>query len=265
MGLTRVPPVGRAWTRARVRVLGALLLVGPSWGIGVLPGGPVAVSAQSQVTPGTVNEWQVVSSRVDVVLDESGDGADVHVRYVLNGTSGDFPDVPIDVGILQFAGTSVPDVEVTGLRRGIVLWETVGSQRSASFLPALDSIVDGGVPVHMRYRVQGAVRGTGARRTVRVPIVSAPPPSEAVPGGFVVEIAVPVGWAVSEPFPSGLRANAATSYTASLPVTPAMVGFRARTDGAWRPGFLHLVDLTTLLVLLVFGGFGWRHMKRAAA
>ena len=206
------------------------------------------------------NEWRVVTSRVSAVLTED-DGADVHVRYVLAGTGSDLPTTAVEVGLLFFEGTAVTDILVEGLPAPVVLWPTTGQHRSASFMVPLDAAVTGGVPLNVRYHVTGAVRDPDPERIVRIPIVSAPAPVEALPGHFRAEVRTPGGWAISEPFPSGLRAVGGV-YQTSLPVTPAMIGFRAATDGVRRFGFPRLVDLITLTVLLVFSGFGWRHMRR---
>ena len=72
---------------------------------------------------------------------------------------------------------------------------------------------------------------------------------------------MPETWRVADGFPSGLRRDADGTLRASLPVAPSMVGFRARSDGTWRPGFPHLVDALTLLVLFGFGLRGWLHLR----
>jgi len=210
---------------------------------------------------GIDSEWRVVTSRVSAVLTTETDGADVHVRYVLTGTGTGLPSTAVEVGLLHFEGTSVTDILVEGLPRPVILWPTSGQHRSASFRVPLDSMVADGVPLNVKYHVAGAVRGPHPRRIVRIPIVSGPTPVEALPGHFRAEVRVPEGWSLSEPFPSGLRAVGG-AYETSLSVTPAMVGFRTATDGVRRFGFPRLVDLITLTLLLVFGGFGWRHMRR---
>ena len=220
------------------------------------------LSAMGQDTEArAANEWRVVTSRVSAVLTTEDDGADVHVRYVLTGTGSGLPSTAVDVGLLLFEGTAVTDILVEGLAQPVVLWPTSGQHRSASFMVPLDSTAAGGVPLNVSYHVTGAVRDPEPQRIVRIPIVSAPAPVEALPGHFRAEVRIPGGWAISEPVPSGLRAVEGV-YETSLPVTPAMIGFRAATDGVRRFGFPRLIDLITLTVLLVFSGLGWRHMRR---
>lgn len=233
---------------------GRLLLLGAAAALA-----PGAAAGQSTPTP---NEWHVVTSRASAVVTDDDDGADVHVRYVVAGNGSELPTAAVDVGLLEFEGTSVTDFVVSGVSRPVVLWTTTGRQRAASFTLPMDSVGAEGVVVNMMYHVAGAVRGSGARRVVRIPILSGPVPVEALPGHFQVEVRAPQDWAISEPFPSGLRSGPDGVLEASLPVTPAMVGFRATTDGTWRLSFPRLVDLVTLTVLVVFSGFGWRHMRR---
>ena len=51
----------------------------------------------------------------------------------------------------------------------------------------------------------------------------------------------------------------------SLPVTPAMISFRASTDGRWVPGFPLVIDALTVALLLGFAAFGWRHLQGVVA
>ena len=79
-----------------------------------------------------------------------------------------------------------------------------------------------------------------------------------VPVGAVV---VREGWVIADGFRSGLRRDEPGVYTVALTAAPAMVGFRARTDGRWSPGVPLLIDVLTVLLLLGFAAFGWRHLQ----
>jgi len=100
----------------------------------------------------------------------------------------------------------------------------------------------------------------------RVPVLTGPP-VRAGSGGtaFEARLTVPEEWAVSEGFPSGLRRSEEDGvHLVSLTVAPSVIGFRASTDGRWRPGFPVLVDVLTVLILVCFLGAGWRHLRSMA-
>ena len=113
-----------------------------------------------------------------------------------------------------------------------------------------------------RYWVANAVERNGERVSVHIPVlVVALPPSEGGPDVFRAEVALPEVWAVSESFPTGLRADQGGVHSVELAVLPSVVSLRADADGRWRPGVPLAIDLAAGLILLVFAGFGWRHLR----
>ena len=48
-----------------------------------------------------------------------------------------------------------------------------------------------------------------------------------------------------------------------LAVVPAVLSFRARSDGRWRPGLPALLDVAAVLLITAFSVFGWRHLRDA--
>lgn len=196
----------------------------------------------------------------------AGDGsAAVVIRYVLaTGMITPGGDrLPLFIELLGFGDATTDRVEVDGVGE-VVLWPTVGSHRSAAV-----SIVEGvgadRTELTLRYRVERAVTRSGGSLRAVVPVVAGPgAPASGEGGGFTARIVVPADWTPSEGFPSGLRRGADGAYVASLPVVPAMVGFRGRSDGVWRPGLPILIDVLTLTILLAFSIVGWGHLRRVA-
>ncbi len=113
------------------------------------------------------------------------------------------------------------------------------------------------------YEVPAAVSGRGAAVRGHVPLLSLDlPPEAASPGLFRAEIHLPPGWTVTEGFPTGMTpAGAPGTYAVDLAVVPALIGFRARSDGAWRPGLPLALDVVALVALLAFSALGWRHLR----
>lgn len=212
--------------------------------------------------------WSVVSARMTADLTAEDGSAEVTVRYVLSGTPRGSPlplERTVPVELLGVADTRVTEVSVEGAGP-VVLWPTNGVHRAAGI--ELPMGVAGGDTVAFRitYRVEGAVRADGVRLRGRVPVLSGPSaPAPGAGGGFEARLLLPAGWRLSEGFPSTLRAEQAGSWSVALPVSPAFVGFRARSDGTWRPGLTLLVDLLTLGILAAFTYFGWRHLRSVAA
>lgn len=173
----------------------------------------------------------------------------------------------------------------------VVLWPTVGSHRVAVLEPPFDVEAET-LTMTVAYRVQDVIEGLGEGAAgpttaadgrdapagrgggggdlvgmihARIPVLTGPP-VRAESGGevFQARLTVPESWSVSEGFPSGLRAVDDGVWAVSLTVAPSVVGFRAGTDGRWRPGLPLLVDVLTVLILASFIGAGWRHLQSIA-
>lgn len=222
---------------------------------------PLAEPLAAQAPPG----WATLSARLEVDM-TGGDGvALVDVHYGLGASEPGEPpplDTPIDLELLGFGEATADHVEVMGER--VVLWPTVGSHRAAVVRPP-DAVEGDTLVLTFSYRVEHATAGA-VELAAHVPILAGPPVRTDAGGGpaFSARLSVPEVWALSEGFPSGLRATSAGVYEVTLPVVPAVVSFRARTDGSWRPGFPLLIDVLTVVILTGFAGFGWRHLRDVA-
>lgn len=266
----------------------ACLLVAPGFppvvpGLGpVLRGlGPIPVRAQ---TPSGVG-WSTLSQQVEVDMRAGDGGADVVVRYRLGSAEegGDLPSTePVTFELLGFGDATAGEIVVGRPDRSpaerVVLWPTVGSHRVAVVEPPHE--LDGRtLTLTVSYRVENAIEGLGADGGgegaggdlagmihARIPVLTGPP-VRAESGGvaFEARLTVPGAWRVTEGFPSGLQEVGDGAHSVSLTVAPSIVGFRASTDGRWRPGLPFLMDVLTVLILASFLGVGWRHLRRMAA
>jgi len=191
--------------------------------------------------------------------------ADVIVTYVLRAVDGGLVPAgsPIDLELLGF-GDATTDRFVAWGTTPVLLWETVGSQRAAAI--SAPSTEDDALLVELTYSIERAVEDDEGRLHARIPVLngpSAPDPGEG--GGFEARLLLPPGWDLSEGFPSGLRPAGPTGvWAVTLPVVPAMVGFRGSSDGSRRLGLPMAIDVMMLVLLLGFAGAGWRHLSGVA-
>lgn len=212
--------------------------------------------------------WVTVRQQVDIEMG-SGDGsAEVGIRFELSTQVPGAPlplDHPVTFEMLGFGGSVAEDV-----RRGngevVVLWPTVGSHRAAVVRLSSADVEGDMATVTFSYRVDDVLEAPGASVHARVPLLTGPPVrAETGEDAFQARLSVPDEWVVTEGFPSGMRPSGPGGQVVSLAVAPSIVGFRARTDGRWRPGFPLFVDVLTLLILGTFAAFGWRHLREVAA
>jgi hypothetical protein len=212
--------------------------------------------------------WSVVSVEMSADLTANDGGADVTIRYVLSGTPRGAPipvDLPVDVSLLGFEDASASEFVLEG-GPSIALRSASGSRRIASVRPVPGQIDDDVVRLGLSYRIERAVIEDGGTLRVRLPVLAGPSaPGAGEGGGFRARVITPRGWRVTEPFPSGLRADGEGVWSVSLPVVPAFVGFRGRLDGGWHPGLPLVADLLTLVVLAGVLIVGARHLRSMAA
>lgn len=196
-----------------------------------------------------------------MVADLSGQGgtADVRIEYrLILASSG---NVPIE--LLGFADAEVSEFLVDGI--GPTTLSPISGSRSGASVPVTIETPGTEHVLTLSYRVDGAVEVTGAVLRVRIPVMSvALPPVGGSSEVFRAELNLPDSWAVSEGFPTGLRRADDGSYAVSLPVVPALVSVRARSDGVWRPGVPLALDLVASIILIGFGILGWRHLSEVA-
>lgn len=234
---------------------------------------PAAASAQQ-------NDWVFGSQGVTVDVSAADGSATVGARIYLvpeDPTRPADPEASLTIELLVFG-----DVTISDLRRAngdrVLMWPASGRRFMATVGPPYTR--EGSTPyVDVSYTVEAAVSGDGTARRVRVPMISGPvrasgEEDEGPAGsGFTAMVRVPNGWRVTESFPTGLsrgggvrddgtgNAEGEGVRRVQLPVTPAMIAFRARTDGRWRPGVPFVIDALTVILLLGFAAFGWRHLQ----
>jgi len=243
------------------------------WVAATLASGAVALGLAAAtlvvLTPGLAEAqsdeaWSVVSARMTADLTAGDGSADVRIRYVLSGTPRGAPlpvERPVRLELLGFGGATVSAFTVDG-GQPVVMWPTSGSHRAAAIAVSSEAGRGGVVGVELAYRVDGAVERADETLRARVPLLSGPSsPEQGVDGGFEARISFPPEWRLSEAFPSGLQAVEPGVWAGTLPVVPALVGFRGRSDGSWRPGFPLVADLVMLALLGAFTWFGWRHLR----
>ncbi|MDX1647265.1 MAG: hypothetical protein R3304_08975 [Longimicrobiales bacterium] len=237
---------------------------------------PVATALSALVAPsGAAQEpgpWATRRAEVTVGLTPKAVRAHVAVRYELVALGAEdraSRAAPIPFELLDFGEVATEEIVVEG-RGTLALRPTAGAHRAVLVEPSVRPAAGEAVVLHLRYSVEDAVKvhDDGVILRVRVPVLTGPAVlADAEEPVFRATLDVPPTWSVTEGFPSALhRADpGAGRYVVTLPTIPSMVGFRGRNDGAWHPGFPLLVDIVALLILLIFAGFGWRHLRRVAA
>lgn len=251
MGLTT--PMVRTVVRTAVRPVRAAGLLA----VLVLALTPAVVAAQAA-------ESTVRSAHL-MALVESDGSVRVSLEYALD--PGGAHEVPIV--LLGFGEATVEVVHVLGGDSSVVMWPASGSRRAAAVSAELPRSAEGDRMV-LRYRVESALSFDGEAVRGHVPVAAVDwNPSQG--GGaedgpiFTAEVALPPEWVLTESFPTGLKAaDGETAHRVSLPAVPAVVSFRARTDGRWRPGFPLAIDLIALLIFVSFSVVGWRHIRGIA-
>lgn len=233
------------------------------WSVVCLAGVPGSAFAQT----GDDSGWTVVSARLTADLTAGNGSAAVTVVYALAQTPSATPTTPgrtIPVTLLEIGDASVSRFSVNG-GTPMEITTTQGRQRGADIDPPPGEPGQNLV-VELTYRVERAVVADGAAIQARIPVLAGPSaPEPGGEGGFEARVRIPTEWRIAEGFPSGLRPDADGVLTVDLQVTPAFVGFRARSDGAWRPGVPLMVDLIMVVILGVFATFGLRHLRRVVA
>ncbi len=220
----------------------------------------IATAAAGQVAD---EGWQVESALLVADMTRGDGGADVTARFTLRAGDGRGAKEPIQIELLGFGEATA---RVVSLEDGsaLVLWPTVGTHRAAS-VHAPDTEWGEALTLEFRYRVERATEFEDGTVRVRIPVLNGPSaPTSAEEDGFEARLLLPDGWSPTEAFPTGLKRLPDGDYAVSLPVVPSMVGFRAGTDGAWRPGVPMLMDLLTISILAAFAAFGWRHLRAVA-
>lgn len=223
----------------------------------------VALACAALWAPAPAAARQVVRSvRMVVDLSDGSGTAAVRAEYVLSGVGG---DSVMPATALDFAGATIEALRVGEEGRPLPILRP----RALVTLARLPLTSGGGEgpTVVASYEVPGAVVARGAALRGHVPVLSLDlPPEVTSPGLFRAELRLPPDWSVTEGFPTGMSpAGAPGVYEVDLAVVPALVGFRGRSDGAWRPGLPLALDVAGLALLLAFSAVGWRHLQDGAS
>jgi len=188
--------------------------------------------------------------------------AHVQVEYVVTGVE---PGALIPATILIFGSAPATDLVVTVGGSGVRFTPGPGRAQVAHLPVVVGPAGEGRVVA--QYTVPSAVYEDGDALRGHIPILSLDiDPDEARPGLFLAEVSLPAEWALSEVFPTGLKASSdaidqARSYAVELSVVPATLSFRAHADGRWHPGLPFVLDVLAALIILGFSFIGWRHLR----
>lgn len=239
--------------------------------------------------PGTAQEVVVRSARLVAEVPPEAAAVEVRIEYTVV-TPGGVAAAAVRLEALGFGPASVEAVRMEGSGVGpggaagaaalagrlgvagagdgtILLRPETGSMRADSIaLPTAPPEGSDEVDFALAYRVSGAVERSGHEVRVRLPLpVLDLPPEQGGDPVFRASVRLPDGWSVSGSFPTGLARTSRGTWEADLPVVPALVSFRGRSDGAWRPGLSETLDALALIVILGFGLVGWRHLREVTA
>ncbi len=228
-----------------------VLLVLPAFGVGTVPG----VCATELAAQESVRSVRLVAD-----LTARDGSAEVRMDIVL----ADADTVgSTSAMILDFGRATAGDVRTGAGGDAVDLLRGAGLARSVR-LPV--EHIDGEARTQVTYQVEhatvenrGAVRGHLPVLGVRLR------PERTLPGLFEAELRLPPEWRVLEGFPTGMTATGEPGvYRVDLQVVPSLLSFRARSDGAWRPGLPLVLDVLGLGLLLAFSVVGWRYMRSPA-
>jgi hypothetical protein len=171
----------------------------------------------------------------------------------------------IPATVLDFGQSAVTNLRFGESRSPAPLRALTGVARTAEVgVEPSSSPGTGRVVVH--YEVASPVTSEGADLRAHIPVLSLyRPPTQPGPGVFSAELRLPPEWSVAEGFPTGLSATGEPGvYSVELSVVPAVVSFRGRSDGRWRPGLPLGLEVLAGIAMVGFALYGWRHLRRVA-
>jgi hypothetical protein len=204
----------------------------------------------------------VRSVRLVADLTAVGGGGTVRMEYTLE--SGE-PGSMIPATVLDFGPSAATNLRFGEARNAAPLRALTGVARGAEVgVEPSSSPGTGRVVIH--YDLASPVTSEDGDLRGHVPVLSLDrPPTQPGPGVFTAELRLPPEWLVVEGFPTGLSATGKPGvYTVSLSVVPAVVSFRGRSDGRWRPGLPLGLEVLAGIAMVGFGLYGWRHLRRVA-
>jgi len=187
--------------------------------------------------------------------------ARVRLRYEISDVA---PGALVSVSLLDFGTAVGEDFRVGRAGAPVRMVARNGAARSGSW--PVEEGPGGRSVLSVAYRVVGVGEVGDGRFVSHLPVLSVDlSPEAARPGLFQGHVRVPVDWAVTEGFPTGMSADGEQgSYSVELAVVPSVVILRARADGRRRPGLPAALDLVAIAALLATAFAGWRHMQEPA-
>lgn len=219
----------------------------------------VAALAAGVLVGGPLSGQSVHSARLVADLTAGDGSAQVSIEYELSGPPA---DGGVDASALDFGPETVREVVGGEPLTPLSVARGVGTAW-ATRLPAVPAGSSGVAMARARYRVDAAAQVVDGVVRGRLPVLAARLlPERTRPELFQAEVRLPPEWVVTEGFPTGLTATGEPGvYRVTLPVVPSLVSFRARSDGAWRPGLPAVLDAMAVALLLAFSVVGWRHLR----
>jgi hypothetical protein len=171
----------------------------------------------------------------------------------------------IPATVLDFGKAAASDLRFGEARSPVPLRALAGVARAAEVgVERSSSAGVGRIVVH--YDLAEPVTAEGADLRGHIPVLSLDrPPTQPGPAVFTAELRLPPEWTVTEGFPTGLSAAGEPGmYSVDLSVVPAVVSFRGRSDGRWRPGLPLALEVLAGMIMMGFALYGWRHLRRVA-
>ncbi len=223
----------------------------------------LVIVVTSAVVDSVAAQETVLSARLVADL-RAGDGsAEVSMEYEIGGAA---HGSTIPASVLDFGSASAEDIRAGVASLPVVARAGAGVAREADVPVEATDRPDVG-RILVTYRVRSVLDADGGVLWGRIPVLTVDrPPGEPAPGLFVARLRLPPRWRVIEGFPTGLaRVDEAGAHEVSLSVVPAVVGFRARTGGAWRPDLPLVLDALAAVAVGLFVLVGWRHLMKVAA
>jgi hypothetical protein len=229
----------------------------------LLVGGAIPLPTRGQEVEGSLTEARVTAELTAV---EAPIAIVAEFRVERGEGTGEIPFT-----VIRFGDTEISDMLGTldGAPVPIRFRSGASSQSSGTLSLAGDGTTSGPRVVRFEYRVEGAWSGSGDRYRVTLPLIVVPwAPEEARPETFAADIIVPESLSLYGSFPTG-ELQPATSggrshYRLSLQVVPSVLTLRASVGGPPLLTVTRVMDGFVILLLLAFGIFGWRYLRRRA-
>ena len=229
----------------------------------LLVGGAIPLPTRGQEVEGSLTEARV-TAELTAVEAPIAIVAEFRVRPG-EGTR----EIPFTV--IRFGDTEISDVQgmLDGEPVPIRLESGASSQSRGALSLSGDRSASGPRLVRFEYQVEGAWSGSGDRYRVTLPLIVVPwAPEEARPETFAADIIMPESLSLYGSFPTGdlqpATSGGQSRYRVGLQVVPSMLTLRASVGGPPVLTVTRVMDGVVVILLLAFGIFGWRYLRRRA-